>query len=166
MANNLETLLEIYASEIQALETAAFQVLDDRWLDSAVGTQLDNLGQIIGRDRLGEDDDTYRILLTSQIALNSSSGTVSEILYVLNLNVPTITLELEQLYPAAFVITAESDPITTSTATIISGLIDRLRAGGVRAYFTYYIADPLFKLDGADSSVFDGTYLFAATLEG
>ena len=59
---------------IQEIENVAFQLLEDMWLPTAVGAQLDVLGEILGLPRTSADDETYRSALRIQIAINTSQG--------------------------------------------------------------------------------------------
>lgn len=164
--NNIEKLLATYTDETQELETAIQQVLNDRWLDTSVGVQLDGLGQIVGRERQGATDETYRRLLSAQIALNLSTGSVQDVVSILELFLPGVTLELKQEYPAAFTVTAMGTAHPTSVATIAAEAMGQARGGGVRALFHYFSTLPIFYLDGYNGATFDGPSLFSATVDG
>ena len=56
LAGVLCALLE----SVQEAEDAAWQLLTERDLDSAVGAQLDQLGRLVGEERQGRTDDQYR----------------------------------------------------------------------------------------------------------
>lgn len=79
---NLELLQEQYKKSVKLigiieadndqandLETALFEIRDEYYLDTAVGVQLDVIGDIFGVDREGMNDNDYRevILLTSSL---------------------------------------------------------------------------------------------------
>jgi len=164
--NDLEKLLTTYTEETQELETAAQEVLVDRWIDTAVGIQLDGLGQIVGRARDGTGDVTYRKLIRAQIALNLSTGTVQDVVSVLEFFLPGVTLILKQEYPAAFTVSALNDALPTSSATIAAEAMGQARAAGVRALLHYFSTLPIFYLDGYNGATFDGPSLFTATLDG
>jgi hypothetical protein len=51
----IEGLLKSYLESLHEIEDVAFQLLDERNLETAIGVQLDNLGTIIGLGRLVED---------------------------------------------------------------------------------------------------------------
>ncbi len=166
MANNIEKLLETYVAEVQEFETAAFEVLTQRWLDTAVGVQLDGLGKIVGKEREGADDDTYRRLLRAQILINLSGASVQEIVSILELVIAGAVIELKQEFPAGFTVVVDQAPIPTSTAITAAEVINQARAGGVRGLLQYYVTDPVFRFDGAGGSKFDGGYYFSTTIEG
>lgn len=129
----LEGLLRAFVSEVQAVEDALWQVFDQRLLDNAVGAQLDLLGRVVGRERAGMDDDSYRTHLRVQIRLNLGSGTARDVLetFALLVNADLSRLELEEQYPAAFVLRVLGAlPVTVDDAADILG---RAKAAGVRA---------------------------------
>ena len=59
---------------IQDLENVYFEILEDRWLSTATGQQLDNLGILVGLARTSASDTEYRDALRVQIAINCSQG--------------------------------------------------------------------------------------------
>jgi hypothetical protein len=98
-------LLNSYTAEIQKLEDALWQLYSEVDIDTAVGVQLDGLGEIIGLDREGRSDDQYRIFLKARILSNRASGLIEEILSVLTTIVgSTSTFELQERFPAAIII--------------------------------------------------------------
>lgn len=159
--------IRTFAAEIQEFETAAFEVLTQRWLDTAVGVQLDGLGQIIGRERAGSDDDTYRLLLRAQILLNLSSGTVPQILAIIEKIIPGFVLRLVQHFPKSFTIVLDVVPLLpASTGPIVATVLTSATDAGARGLFQYYETDPVFRADGSGGSVLDGGYFLSTTIEG
>ena len=96
-------LLESWLAEVQAVEDALWQLLVDRSLETAEGYQLDVLGRIVGEPRRGRDDATYRVWIEARNLVHRSSGTTTQMLAIVRKLLPTIGLELEEYYPAAFV---------------------------------------------------------------
>lgn len=73
---NLQKLIQAIEVPAQNLEGVNWELKTLRWLDLAVGVQLDLLGEILGLPRnIGETDESYRERLQFQIFINSSSGT-------------------------------------------------------------------------------------------
>lgn len=50
-SENLKSFLESFLNEFQELENSGLQLLNERYLDTAVGAQLDGIGEIVGVDR-------------------------------------------------------------------------------------------------------------------
>ena len=56
------------------LEDAIFEVRDEYWIETAIGIQLDNIGNIVGITRNGRNDTEYRKAIKVQINVNNGSG--------------------------------------------------------------------------------------------
>lgn len=52
---NLEAVVRGLFQPLNDIEAALLQLLNDRWLDTAVGAQLDGIGQIVGLPRIIDD---------------------------------------------------------------------------------------------------------------
>jgi hypothetical protein len=82
MANNIEKLLAVIISPAQDIEDALQQLKTERWVDTAVGDQLDIIGRIVGQPREGRVDDDYRRFIRARIATNNSDGTFEDLITV------------------------------------------------------------------------------------
>ena len=80
---NIESILTTYISEVQDLEDTYFSLLNERGINTAVGNQLDILGALVNEQRLGRDDELYRIAILTRIGINNSEGTPNEIMSLL-----------------------------------------------------------------------------------
>lgn len=163
MANDIEKLVGVYIRQLQDLETATLEVLLLTRLENAVGVQLDLIGRIVGKDRGPSDDDRYRDLLSAQIAINLASGTIPEILSIMELVLPGVDLVLEESFPAAFELAA-AQALPGDQGETIAALLKTAKAAGVNGLFHWHKTDPVFKLDGADGSQLDGGYFLATSL--
>lgn len=97
-------LLSAFLSKADDVAIAANSLNDDFDLDGAVGSQLDTIGDILGRKRLLTfqptdsedspllDDDTYRLVLKTKIAQNHWEGTTEQILAIWRNVFPTISI--------------------------------------------------------------------------
>lgn len=75
-------LLTALITQIQDLENAIYPIDQYRQLAFAYGTQLDNLGQVIGLPRNGLPDNEYFVLLLGTIAENNSDTTAATMLNI------------------------------------------------------------------------------------
>ncbi len=57
-SDRIKAILLSFVEQIQELETTGGQLNDERSIDTAIGTQLDNLGIIIGLTRSGGESDS------------------------------------------------------------------------------------------------------------
>lgn len=98
-----QKFIKAFALSIQDLEDANNQLLTERNINTAVGVQLDGLGQILGLARLdGQSDDDYREALKFQIFINEGSGTPEEMIAVLKFLTNANKIRYIEYYPAAF----------------------------------------------------------------
>lgn len=97
----IEGLLTALVQQIQDLEDAIYPLNQFRQLAYAYGVQLDGLGEIIGFERNGLDDETYRIFLIGTIAINYSDGTLTTVQTVLALLLDAQYILISEAFPAA-----------------------------------------------------------------
>ena len=79
----MEAVLTAYLEQVQELETAFFELLELRFLDTVVGVPLDVAGKILGEPRNGRVDELYRVALKARALINYSEGTPENLLEVL-----------------------------------------------------------------------------------
>lgn len=144
----LEALLESYIEELQELETVTYSLYAERLLDTAVGAQLDQLGAVVGQERIG-DDDYYRQLIRARIAINRSNGQVEELLNIFVLVWgDTYVFQIEEPGPASMNITmvgpAQATPVNDPELLFL--LATDAKAGGVALQVLYSLV--------ADSATF------------
>lgn len=163
--NDTERLVDVFSQQVQELETALLQVLVDTRLANAFGVQLDVIGAIVGKDRSDDTDDRYRDILLAQISVNLSSGTIPEILAIVELMVgPNVDLEFIEYDFASFEIEADDQALPAGQGANVAALVKSAKLGGVRGLFRWYETEPVFKLDGAGGSQLDGGYFLSTSL--
>ena len=140
-------LITSYVNQIQELEAVFFQLLVDRWLDNAVGAQLDGFGSIVGEVREGREDLAYRTAIKARIILNLSQGLTEDIIALLRGVAGEVTVEVTDYYPAGF-IARITDPINPAEVDVskLGAILDSGRAGGVHGQVTYHVTGP-FRFD-------------------
>lgn len=69
-----EGLNAIQDTQYNELQAAAFQLMNEVWIETGEGVQLDRIGDIIGLPRFGRDDESYRKLLKIRASINTGSG--------------------------------------------------------------------------------------------
>lgn len=81
---NFQKLIKCLVDPFQKLEDVKWQLKTERWIETSIGFQLDELGVILGLPReINESDSDYRERLQFQIFINTTSGTPPEILDIL-----------------------------------------------------------------------------------
>lgn len=78
--NEFTEMLDVLNTQFEDLEAALFQLIEDLWLTTAVGVQLDLLGEHLNLPREGRDDETYRSLLQLKAKVNAGAGTPEDLI--------------------------------------------------------------------------------------
>lgn len=128
---NIENLISLYANRTQNVEDIFWELLELRFLEDALGQQLDNLGKILDIEREGLSDDDYRIRLIAKIAQHNSEGTPEDLIAIYSLLMDPDKIEYNEIYPAEFTMAAINANPIGSTDKIHEAIL-RTKAGGVR----------------------------------
>lgn len=98
----------------QVMEDALFPMFSMFEIDAMSGVTLDMIGEIVGRSRLGGQDDVdYRAFIRAAIAINSSQGTLSDIASICRTYLGDAgDLLVAEVYPAGIVVLAWSPTFT------------------------------------------------------
>lgn len=78
-SENFNKVLQILAAQIDDIITTSEQIKTLWDIDKSVGKQLDLIGDLLGLQRQGYNDEEYRFFLKVQILENASSGLVEEL---------------------------------------------------------------------------------------
>lgn len=163
---NMEAILDALRVQAVELSAALTDLRFDRLIDTAVGEQLDVLGEIVGAARESDTDTPYRLRIKAQVLVNRSSGTPEEIYAIFALIKPTAaTMEIEDWFPAAFVLRLYDAAITDAEAARFGRIFRASRAGGVGGLFHWSpaAAADTFTLDGTVAQALD-TGLFSGAV--
>lgn len=128
-------LLAGLLAEFQPLEDALWQLLTQRGIDSAVGTQLDAIGVLVKQPRNGLSDADYPRYLRAKIATNRSKGTVEDLIKIANLVVddkPNSTIWVETVGPAAVVVHIRNTLPSLATQTALLSFLQHAHKAGER----------------------------------
>jgi len=100
----IKAMLAAIVSGFSKIESTLDQMKTERWVDSAIGAQLDGAGYIVGETRQGRDDDAYREAIRFRIFINISKGTPTDVIKGLKyITKPSDTQYFEQ-YPATIIL--------------------------------------------------------------
>lgn len=99
---NFQAFITSFVNQVQELEVALNDLITERTLDTAIGEQLDGIGEILGEDRQGRNDDDYRTALRAKVLLNIGSGTPEEIIEMISYLTDGKSNEVTEYFPAAF----------------------------------------------------------------
>jgi hypothetical protein len=102
--------LKSYVDRVQTLENAIWDVIVSRIVETAVGVQLDAIGNLVVEPRNGKSDEVYRLYVLARIRLNWSNGKAVDIIEVLRiveaagfryLEYPPASIDVEYTSPPA-----------------------------------------------------------------
>jgi hypothetical protein len=96
----LRALLAQIVGPLEVIETNADDLKDKRWIDTAVGAQLDGLGTIVGEGREGRNDDDYREALRFRVFINISKGTPPDVIHALAFLTKADDVQYMESWPA------------------------------------------------------------------
>ena len=151
-------IVEAIGGQIQGLEDVSCDLIDDRKIDTAEGVQLDKIGKIVGRRRLGLSDASYRQVIKAQIGINTSNGHLEDLFFVFNL----ITGSTQSIYVpyqvAMLEIYANTDISSLDIGQLYADL-QRTVPGGVRVHAIGWF-------DGGGGTGEDEAFSFAESLTG
>jgi hypothetical protein len=99
----IEGMITAFSDQIQSLEDTLYDLgVTGRSVFTAVGQQLDRIGEIVDQERpLNFSDEIYRIILLAKIGLNVSQGEIEAVIGVYGLITQASLVHLQEYYPAA-----------------------------------------------------------------
>lgn len=74
--------LATWLAQVQDLEAVLWEIIDGRYVDTAIGQQLTYLGDLVGEARLGRSDDELRLAVRLRIRTNRAQGTAEDVIQV------------------------------------------------------------------------------------
>jgi hypothetical protein len=121
--------------------------LKDQWdLENVEGHFLDRLGKILAEPRNGNDDELYRLFLRLRTMLNTTNGTVNDVIKAIKFLYSGEVVHIVPDFPAGLIILHDGEGPPIDFNRIIKEVI----AAGV-AYDTrelFYISDTIGQRDG------------------
>lgn len=132
----------------QVLENTLHDLNNFRSIDTAVGVQLDGLGDILGIDRGGLNDEDYRARLKIKIVQNLSNGEPDRLITVYAFLTGATQIQYAEHYPAGVALMANA-PVPPGQETLIYREIQKIAPAGVRVdYIGEYDPDDAFAFEG------------------
>lgn len=115
----LKAVLCLLIDQLQDLELTGAQLLAFRDLDSAIGRQLDGLGQNVLERRDGVADGFYRVLLKAKALVVASTGTPEDLLRILEAMIPSTPIALYESFPAGAIFDVAELPIDEAERMVL-----------------------------------------------
>lgn len=97
----LKALMAAIVGPLTTLESDGDALIAERWIDTAIGKQLDGCGHIVGESRQGrDDDDAYRVAIKFRVFVNISKGTPTDLIRGLKFLTNPTDCQYLEAYPA------------------------------------------------------------------
>lgn len=133
IATNFQKLLTAFVQQVQVIENALVDMNTLRYLNDAVGQQLDNIGEIVGLPRPpGLSDAAYRLELLGQVKINISQGQPEQVIQVFALFTGEMQVRLFEMFPAAIKVESSYYPPDQDTVNSLFKVLGQTAPAGVR----------------------------------
>lgn len=100
---NFQKVIQALVTPAQELQDVTWELKTERWLSTAIGVQLDEIGIILGLPRLiNETDEDYRERLQFQIYINISGATPEDSIRTLAFLTKGTNIGYHEVYPASY----------------------------------------------------------------
>jgi hypothetical protein len=164
----LKALMAEIVGPLTTLESAADSVIADRWIDTAIGEQLDGCGHIVGEPRYGRGDDAYRIAIRFRVFVNISKGTPGDLIRGLKFLTSPTDSQYQETFPATALLFTNGffvdstiqaamqdlSPAAISTVPIAVSFADKpFRFGKEPAPGELFVNNSYLTADGSDIQV-------------
>jgi hypothetical protein len=160
MAIRLNKLINIFADQVQEIEDTLDDVENKCDLDTAIGTQLDGLGEIVNEPRLGRSDIDYAAALRVRIAINDSCGEIPILLTTLDFITGATDVSLEEHVAAISFHVYGVSSLPSNTVE----LMKRVMAGGIGIVDISYASGIPFGFETDPEALGFGEGEFASTV--
>lgn len=141
-------MVSSFLSPTTEIISAANEISEGYYIETAIGAQLDSLGKLVNEYRLTRNDADYRNAIKARIVVNNATGSSSNFIKMLKLVLgDDVTFKVIEQFPAAVQVVIYS-PQTVITESLINDILPV----GVRGIFlaTPYEDKVVFQLSDAD----------------
>ena len=149
---SLLEFLRAIAARWEALDTLAIRLRDERYIESAAGAQLDQIGAIVGQAREGYSDEIYRSLVRTKLTVYHADGARDAMLEIADGFYSDSTVDVHFINggygSAEFLMMITTDKSDVTREALFKKFIEDATAGGVRAVLVFSADDDnTFTLD-------------------
>jgi hypothetical protein len=147
-SESMKAIVTALTEQVQIIEDESFGLFSRLDLANATGVLLDQYGTIIGLDRNGLDDDTYRLFLFAKIGQNTSNGEPERVIDNYKLLSGSSSVQLQEFFPAGIGLSGDGDFNNASLQDVYE-VIQSIVAAGVRVdSMTFFDSSCYFSFDG------------------
>lgn len=128
----IEALTAAFVESVQELEVVFYQLIVARFVDSAVGAALDQLGALVGERRDGLNDVDYRRFVRARITSNGAEAEIPRLLSVLRTITGAFSVHYMPEYPAGYrVAYVVPEFLSAGIRARIAETVERMTTSGV-----------------------------------
>lgn len=109
--------------QLMEIEGQIYKLSEQYDIEKAKGVLLDRIGNILAEPREGNEDELYRLLIKLRILLNTTDGTVNDIIKVIKFIFSSEVVHLTPNYPAALTILHDGEAANVDFNKIIIQVI-------------------------------------------
>jgi hypothetical protein len=122
-SEKLQAMVRAVVGPLSVAQDDAYSLLEDRWIDTAVGVQLDGCGEIVVEPRDGLDDDEYRRAIKYRVFVNTSGATPQDVQYALDYLTDPIDAQYIEQYPATVLLFTDGLQVDSGIADAMQDLL-------------------------------------------
>jgi hypothetical protein len=161
LQSNFAKEIRLFASQVQALEDAAWDVYTKRTIDAAVtfslDAVLDRIGELVGESRLARSNFDYAVAIRARIQMNASQGEPERLISAIRSVCDTEDIDYQDLSPATIHIQFGSD---TAPSNILE-IMKKIKSGGVQIFLVKSDPDDAFMFASESTSETDSDHGFS-----
>lgn len=146
-ADAVNHVLTSHLDSFQDLENVLWDVINSRFLDTAVGVQLDILGGLVGERRGAANDVDFRSAIRLRIRVNRSQGLAEDVIQVGTL-VTGAALDYQEYGSGSFLVQL----LNATSPIVVARMLASVKAAGTRGvlvYTNWTPSDDVFTWDDA-----------------
>lgn len=121
-STKLQAIVRAMCEPLNNVELFASELKNNRWIDTAIGKQLDGCGEIVGEKRQGRSDADYRNAIKFRVFVNTSQGTPSDLIKGLRLLTDPTDIQYIEQYPATAIMFTDGVSVPENIQSVIQSL--------------------------------------------
>ena len=134
-APNWLALMTAIGQVAQTLEDLGLDVAQETVLATATGVQLDKIGELFGVARGSFNDTLYRLAIIAKGAALTSSGTVDELINILQVMFTGASVNVIDAPPANLIAVVSSSPLDLAIVAFVASIFLPAIAAGIGSVF-------------------------------
>lgn len=115
----VEALAASLPRQLGIAENVLDQLKNERSIDTAIGVQLDKVGEIVGEARQGRDDETYRQYIRFRVFINISKGRPYDLIYATRFSTQADHVQYIEMYPCLAILCSDGYASTNKTPQLL-----------------------------------------------